>query len=60
MGKPVLGHAWGMGSATDELQYQQARAEEKPTGCVGCPELVRPFQQGGEGFQVHDHHKDGW
>lgn len=56
----TLGHARGVGTATDEFQHQQAGTEEEPSSRIGCPELVRPFQQGGEGVQVHDHYQDGW
>lgn len=34
---PVFpGHAGGVGASTDELEHQQARAEEQSTSCAGC------------------------
>lgn len=48
-----------MGAAADELQHQQAGAEEEPTGSAGRTQLVRPLQQGDQGLQVYDYHQDG-
>lgn len=58
-GYRVVGYARSMGEVADELQHQQAGAEEKPAGCAGCAQLVWPLQQGGQGVQVYDHHQDG-
>lgn len=39
-GDGVVGNAGSMGKVADELQHQQAGAEEEPTGCAGCTQLV--------------------
>lgn len=55
----VVGDAGSMGKVTDELQHQQAGAEEESTGCAGCSQLVWPLKQGGQGVKVYDHHQNG-
>lgn len=39
-GDGVVGNAGSMGKVADELQHQQAGAEEEPTGCAGRSQLV--------------------
>lgn len=51
---PFSGHAGGMGATPDELQHQQAGAEEESPGRAGCAQVVRQHYQTEAKFQVHD------
>ena len=50
----LAGNARVMGETAPEIEHLQIGAEEKPSGGVGCSQLLRPLFKRKRAAQIHD------